>query len=49
MSYGATLSELFRRSAWYVHRILLGTEPAELPIEAYIPHLGRARLRCVRL
>jgi ABC transporter substrate binding protein len=33
MSYGATLSELFRRSAWYVHRILLGTEPAELPIE----------------
>ena len=33
MSYGATLSELFRRSAWYVHRILHGAKPAELPIE----------------
>jgi putative tryptophan/tyrosine transport system substrate-binding protein len=33
MSYGATLSELFRRSAWYVHRILQGAKPAELPIE----------------
>jgi putative ABC transport system substrate-binding protein len=33
MSYGATLSELFRRSAWYVHRILQGNKPAELPIE----------------
>jgi len=33
MSYGATLSELFRRSAWYVHRILQGAIPAELPIE----------------
>jgi ABC-type uncharacterized transport system substrate-binding protein len=33
MSYGATLSELFRRSAWYVHRILQGVKPADLPIE----------------
>jgi putative tryptophan/tyrosine transport system substrate-binding protein len=33
MSYGATLSELFRRGAWYVHRILQGAKPAELPIE----------------
>ena len=33
MSYGATLSELFKRSAWYVHRILQGAKPAELPIE----------------
>jgi putative ABC transport system substrate-binding protein len=33
MSYGATLSELFRRGAWYVHRILQGAKPVELPIE----------------
>src|SRR6516162_3969795 len=33
MSYGASQSELFRRSAWYVHRILQGAKPAELPIE----------------
>jgi putative ABC transport system substrate-binding protein len=33
MSYGASQSELYRRSAWYVHRILQGAKPAELPIE----------------
>ena len=33
MAYGASLSSLFRRSAWYVHRILQGAKPAELPIE----------------
>jgi ABC-type uncharacterized transport system substrate-binding protein len=33
MAYGAPLSELFRRGAWYVDRIFQGIRPAELPIE----------------
>ena len=33
MAYGASLPDLFRRGAWYVHRLLQGAKPAELPIE----------------
>jgi len=33
MSYGASLPELFRHGASYVHRILQGTKPADLPVE----------------
>jgi putative ABC transport system substrate-binding protein len=33
MSYGTSLSDLFRRGAWYVSRILQGGRPADLPIE----------------
>jgi len=33
MSYGASLPDLFRRGAEYVHRILQGTKPADLPVE----------------
>ena len=33
MSYGASLPDLFRRGASYVHKILQGTRPAELPVE----------------
>jgi len=33
MSYGTDRRDLYRRSATYVHRILTGTSPANLPVE----------------
>jgi len=33
MSYGASLPDLFRRSALYVDKILQGTRPADLPVQ----------------
>ena len=33
MSYGVDRRDIFRRSAIYVHRILNGVRPADLPVE----------------
>jgi putative ABC transport system substrate-binding protein len=33
MSYAPNHADLYRRAAYFVHRILMGTRPAELPVE----------------
>ena len=33
MSYSASFTDLFRRSATYVHKILQGSKPSDLPVE----------------
>ena len=33
LSYGADIPHMYRRSAAFVHKILQGTKPADLPVE----------------
>lgn len=33
MSYGVDLSDLYRRTATHIHKILKGANPADLPVE----------------
>ncbi len=43
MSYSPSQPDLFRRAAGYVHRILQGTKPADVPVEApVVKPFGRA-------
>jgi putative ABC transport system substrate-binding protein len=36
MSYGASFTDIFRRAARHVDRVLRGTKPADLPVEVPI-------------
>ncbi len=40
MSYGPSISDMFRRAAVYVGKILKGAKPADLPMEQTAKAIG---------
>jgi putative ABC transport system substrate-binding protein len=33
ISYGTSLKEMYRRASYFVHRLLTGAKPSDLPVE----------------
>jgi putative ABC transport system substrate-binding protein len=49
MSYGADLSDLYRRAAIYIDKILKGTNPADLPVEQASKYVLAVNLKTAKL
>ena len=48
MSYGIDTTELWRRSAYFLDRILRGTKPADLPVEVPTKYITALNLKTAK-